>query len=134
MKEKKNTPSFKTLLRRMIKRIEQAPESYDQRTFYGERDSGTPCGAVACLAGEGVICLAPTVKQGVRKLLSGQFNTDELASILRLPTYHGVFAANNPSWPSPFKEQLAKAKSRQAQAQVAVAYLKEAIKRDTMIW
>jgi len=57
----------KRLLLKTAKRIEEVPESYNQFIWGGDDDS-SPCGTVACLAGEIVICSEPTIKRGLAKL------------------------------------------------------------------
>jgi hypothetical protein len=55
------------LLLKTAKRIEEVPESYRQGEWVAN-DDRSPCGTVACLAGEIVICSEPSVKKGIVKL------------------------------------------------------------------
>lgn len=55
------------LLLKTAKRIEEFPASYDQGDW-GRESNRSPCGAVACLAGEIVICSERTVKRGIELL------------------------------------------------------------------
>lgn len=125
------------VIERMIERIKTLPESYDQGAFYVERSDKAPCGTVACLAGEAVICSAATYDLGLKKLLKlrtlGGISLSA-ATILRLPYNHELFVSDASGWPAPFNKQFAKARTRKTQAKVAVAYLRECLKRGTMIW
>lgn len=125
----------KTVVRRMIKRIESIPESYDQAAWFIENSSKAPCGTVACLAGEAVICSAKTVEAGI-KLAFEEFDKiiERADEILGLPEEHSVFSANGGGWPEPYRSKYSQAQSNKARSQVAVLYLKEALKRGTMIW
>lgn len=125
----------KSVVRKMIKRIGSTPESYHQEAWFIETDRRTPCGTVACLAGEAVICSARTIEDGIKLAFLEHDKIPDLAEkILGLPYGHAVFAADANGWPEPYDSDFAKAKSRKDQAAVAVAYLKEALKRGTMIW
>lgn len=127
----------KTVVRRMIKRLESVPESYNQRAYFVEPSREAPCGAVACLAGEAVICSERTVRQGVRLALrmSNKEMINRAQEVLGLSGNHGVFDIAGHGWPEPFRSQIKNPKqSDGGQAPVAVAYLKEALKRGTMIW
>jgi hypothetical protein len=66
------------LLLKTAKRIEEVPESYNQCEWVAE-SSSSPCGTVACLAGEIVICSERTVKKGIEKL----YNTFSVAGKAR---------------------------------------------------
>lgn len=125
----------KKIVRKMIKRIESVPESYDQSVFYIEESNRSPCGTVACLAGEAVICSAKTVEAGI-KLAFEDLGAllDRADKVLGLPPNHAVFAANGGGWPEPHRSNFTKAAPGKARARVVVAYLKEALKRGTMVW
>lgn len=125
----------KKIVRKMIKRIESVPESYDQSVFYIEESNRSPCGTVACLAGEAVICSAKTVEAGIKLAFEDLGRLlDRADKVLGLPPDHSVFAANGRGWPEPHRSNFAKATTGKARSQVAVAYLKEALKRGTMVW
>jgi len=126
----------KTVVRRMIRRLQAVPESYKQSAMFVEEDDGSPCGTVACLAGEAVICSAKTVEAGIKLAFSGEIDlVEEAEAILGLTdTEHSVFAVDASGWPKPYSDDLQRADSREAEARVAVAYLKEALKRGTMVW
>lgn len=126
----------KEVVRKMIKRIESVPEHYDQAAFFVESNDIAPCGTVACLAGEAVICSAPTVEAGIKLAFQKYDDIPALAAnLLGLPNVHAIFSADGSGWPEPYARQFAEAEeSPEAQAKVAVAYLKEALKRGTMIW
>jgi len=55
------------LLLKTARRITKVPESYNQHEWVMDSDR-SPCGTVACLAGEIIICSEPTVKKGVERL------------------------------------------------------------------
>jgi len=55
------------LFRKIRDRIAAIPESYDQSDWVSP-SLRSPCGVAACLAGEAIICNAPTVQQGVEEL------------------------------------------------------------------
>lgn len=57
----------KALLRKVRNRIRKIPESYYQGTWC-RADKGAPCGTIACIAGETIICAAPTVEAGIKEL------------------------------------------------------------------
>ncbi len=124
------------VVRRMIKRLRAVPESYDQSAFVVEESDEAPCGTVACLAGEAVICSETTITKGIKLAFSGDIDLLERAEeVLGLTGLnHGVFSFNAAGWPKPFNDQFAATDSREAKARVAIAYLTEALKRGTMIW
>lgn len=125
----------KKVVRRMIMRIESTPESYDQKAWFVRRDYKAPCGTVACLAGKAVICSAKTVEAGIELAFEKYEDIPEIARrLLGLPEYHCVFVADGSGWPAPYSSDFKTAYSPKAKAQVVVAYLKEALKRGTMIW
>lgn len=124
------------LLRKVRNRIAKIPESYDQGAWIIEPFSSAPCGTVACLAGEVAICGAPSIKKGI-----AQFLADPLKAIARAEHLlgltgknHGLFAADASGWPEPFASRFRHAATKQQEAQVAVAYLDECIKRGKVIW
>lgn len=125
------------VVKRMVERIETLPESYDQGAFYAERSEKSPCRTVACLAGEAIICNAATYDAGLKqlhKLVVYGGVSFTATTILKLPWNHGVFGQDASCWSAPFNEQFAKARTKKAQAKVAVAYLRECLERGTMIW
>jgi hypothetical protein len=125
----------KAVVRKMIKRLESVPEHYDQEAYYVERNDKAPCGTVACLAGEAVICSAKTVKAGIESAFAEYGSIPERAEmILGLHhLQHSVFASDGGGWPQPYRTQFAQSQKAD-QSKIAVAYLKEALKRGTMIW
>lgn len=126
----------KTVVRKMIKRLGSVPESYDQRVWYIRKDDSTPCGTVACLAGEAVICSAKTVKEGIKLAFDNYGEIPELAGqLLGLSgSRHQVFVSDGSGWPEPYRTQFSQSSETGPRAQVAVSYLKEALKRGTMVW
>jgi hypothetical protein len=125
----------KAVVRKMIKRLESVPEHYDQEAYYVERNDKAPCGTVACLAGEAVICSAKTVKAGIELAFAEYDHISERAEeILGLPRLqHAVFASDGGGWPEPYRTQFAQSQKAD-QSKIVAAYLKEALKRNTMIW
>ena len=129
----------KAAVKRMIARIERVPEAYDQSAWYVETDRSTPCGTVACLAGEAVICATPNEPAGIRRairLLRDGGIVDAANKVLGLSGRESpnVYTSNAGSWPMPHGKWYAKAKTHKARARVAVAYLREALERGTMLW
>lgn len=66
----------KRLLLKTAKRIEEIPESYNQNEWIADSNR-SPCGTVACLAGEIIICSERSVKAGVNKLSYIHFETPD---------------------------------------------------------
>jgi hypothetical protein len=132
----------KAVVRRMIDRLERVPDSYDQSAFYIEGSNRTPCGTIACLAGEAVICSVPDEKKGLKLALkamegdglSVSTQASRLLGIRENRDESNVFGYDASGWPAPFNTQYQKARTRKARAQVAVAYLKEALQRGAMLW
>lgn len=73
------------LFKKIRQRIAEAPESYDQDTFvdYNER---SPCGTSACLAGEAIICNAPSVVKGIVELRDLDMNYSDDYAVARRAT------------------------------------------------
>lgn len=125
----------KKVVRRMIKRLDTVPESYEQSAWFIEEDEGSPCGTVACLAGEAVICSANTVKQGIKLALENFDMIVPLAEkVLGLHGNHGLFDCAGSGWPRRYRKALQDANSRKEKANVAAAYLRESLERGTLIW
>jgi hypothetical protein len=55
------------LFKKIRDRIAAIPAAYDQ-SIYFRPDDNAPCGTAACLAGEAIICSAPSVEAGVEAL------------------------------------------------------------------
>lgn len=64
------------LLLKTAKRIKEVPESYNQGEWVAD-DDRSPCGTVACLAGEIVICSERSVKAGIEKLNLIHFESND---------------------------------------------------------
>jgi hypothetical protein len=119
----------KRLLLKTAKRIERFPESYDQATWAGKSNTA-PCGTVACLAGEIVICSERTVKKGIAKLfdldvkgspgVSGY--AEAVAGIAEWESQYLFFDVD--SWPKPFGANYLRAKTRRGRARAAAALLR----------
>lgn len=131
------------LLRKVRDRIAEIPESYDQTKWIMD-SAEAPCGAAACVAGETIICDAPTVKQGINTLrsLAGRSGaiSDRASALLGISEeeadvmFDYSYVNHTVEWPSPFKRRFAAAATPQAQAVVAVAYLDECLKRKAVTW
>lgn len=123
------------LLLKTAAHIEEVPESYAQYTFYSESDKA-PCGTRACLAGEIVICSAPTIEKGVKKLKaqiqramdsSEYIKTGESAARLAgfgVEEARALFAADAVMWPRRFRNLYYNAKSERGRAKAAAALLR----------
>lgn len=132
------------LLRKVRDRIAEIPESYNQNNFWLESDKA-PCGTVACLAGEAIICSRPTVKQGIRSLrrmdnnvyfVGGHPITLRGAKLLGLTESDAalVFDGGGDGWPQPYRRRFQRAVQPETKAKIAVAYLDECLKRGKMVW
>ncbi len=125
------------LLKKVRNRIAKIPESYDQSAWFLESNDKAPCGTVGCLAGEIVICAAPSIKKGIDQFLD---NADDVIAraedLLGLEGKdHSLWAADASGWPEPFALQFKQAnRNKKKEAQVAVAYLDECIKRGKVTW
>lgn len=115
-------------------RIALIPESYDQSTYYG-KSSRSPCGTVACLAGEAVICAAPSVRDGVNELFHAfnrsRHRPSEMAEkLLGLDSRFldadesDIFDATADCWPRRFNNMFEDGK----EAQAAVGFLTHIIR------
>lgn len=128
------------LFKKIRDRIEAIPESYNQSGFAIE-STNSPCGTAACLAGEAIICAAPTVEAGVKRLWQ-MLDTDSKSvarEAARLLGLRGdffeeddeerdtrIFNACGSGWAEPYGQQFSDAShgfDYQARARVAVAYL-----------
>jgi hypothetical protein len=121
------------LFQKVRDRIAEIPESFEQSRWLMAHPS-SPCGYAACLAGETIICAAPTVEQGLAYLkrlvaIDEEKNTclvpDTAGGMLELDgSYtedgeHDIFVANAEFWPEPFRSQFTNGDESGA----AVAYL-----------
>lgn len=123
------------LFKKIRDRIATIPESYGQH-YWVDDSSESPCGTVACLAGEAIICAAPTVDAGIAELRRLDESDDELAVPVRAafllgltgdyskPEYKqmgetNMFWGDGRGWPEPFRSVLRNGN----QAAAAVAYL-----------
>jgi len=120
----------KPLIRKMIKRIETKPLSYDQGAMYAEESDSAPCGTVACLAGEAAICSKRTEAEGIKFALGRHYDPFELMGI---DSRYAIFNVQGSRWPEPFRTQYRKATTRRKQAAVAVDLLKAILRTDGKI-
>jgi hypothetical protein len=140
------------LLRKVRNRIAEIPESYDQ-SWFAVSNPDSPCGTAACLAGETIICAAPSISGGISHLnmLNEQWlDSDaehlraappvvEAASLLGITSEDAcqMFESDGRDWPAPYSNQFEDALNAGSsfdQAQVAVAYLDECLKRGKVTW
>jgi hypothetical protein len=147
MAEGKPPLNFK-LIRKVIKRIETKPETYaqqvwgqradafnkDAKEYLGGRVRPIPsCGTVACLAGETVICGAPTLKLGLlrvkRRGVLGR--AQKLLGLTYAETH--LFDGDGVNWLKPFRLQFENAKSYRGEARAAVNYLKHILRTGKVI-
>lgn len=135
------------LFKKIRDRIAAIPESYDQ-DYWCEASKAAPCGTTACLAGEAIICAAPTVEQGVEDLrrvnaadrrcgvpnraaellgLSGRWAAwvDDDNRVAAGETI--IFDADAEGWPDEFRDEFRCADARE-RAEIAVEYLDHIIK------
>lgn len=122
------------LFQKVRERIATIPESYNQSRWI-VRKRTSPCGYAACLAGETIICAAPTVEAGIRKL-NRMMKDEELEADYAIPNLAGellgldgdyrdfqseydIFTSTADRWPEPFKAQFLGGD----QSGAAVAYL-----------
>src|SRR5690242_6818683 len=114
----------KRLLLKIAERIENIPQSYDQNTWR-DRDSRSPCGAVACLAGEIVICSERTIEKGLVKLFeigSVWSAAQDLAGLTDSEANNLFLDVED--WPSQFSRRYLGAKTQRGRANVAAALLR----------
>lgn len=130
------------LFKKIRQRIAEIPESYDQESWCGP-SGAAPCGTTACLAGEAIICAAPTVEQGVEDLrrLNASDRVygvpDRATALLGLSGSWAawvdddnrqaagetvIFDADAEGWPEEFRQDFRYANYRE-RANIAVAYL-----------
>jgi hypothetical protein len=122
------------LFKKVRERIATIPKSFNQNTFYSSSDA-SPCGTVACLAGEAIICAAPSIEEGLRSLKrltdidvwERSTVPDKAAELLGLEgNYWGgaegetqIFLPNAAGWPYRFRLQFVTGD----EAAAAVAFL-----------
>lgn len=125
------------LLKKVRDRIKNIPQSYYQGTWCSA-NADAPCGTVACIAGETIICSEPTVAKGIAELkyLDNKDEVPEKAMELlglnwseRLVLFNGEAEG----WPSRFKKKFQSAKTRRGEAGAAVAYLDHIIKTGKVV-
>lgn len=140
-------PLNRRLLRKVRNRIAKIPESYSQNVWVME-SGASPCGAVACLAGETVIANAVDVQTGIKTLL--RWDDKDAPSRSAFAVYipyraakllglndddaMAMFRGNASGWPKPFRIKFVRARSNQRRAEVAVGYLDECLRRGRVTW
>lgn len=119
------------LIEKVIERLETVPESFDQNAAYVRADKRAPCGTVACLAGEVIICSAPTIKEGIK--LARMADVDPSA-LMGLEDDYGLFAFNAVGWPEKYRDQYTAAKGDQKkEARAAINLLRAILRTDGKI-
>lgn len=117
----------KRLLLKTAKRIEEIPESYDQSTWVEHSDK-SPCGTVACLAGELIICSERKVTAGIEKLwaieLSPKLVSTAAAESAGLDHEERMRLFLDARWPKPFSTRYSRARSQRGRANAAAALLR----------
>lgn len=121
------------LFKKVRDRIAEIPESFEQSRWIMRRRS-SPCGYAACLAGETIICNAPTVEEGLRELRRLNAADEDANSALVANTAgkllglkgsyyesgeHDIFVSTAQFWPEPFRSRFAEGDESGA----AIAYL-----------
>jgi hypothetical protein len=127
------------LFKKIRDRIAEIPESYKQSTWY-EKSPAAPCGTSACLAGEAIICAAPSVIEGIQELKGLVGSDDEFAVPNKAADLLGlegnfesysadmvgdtaIFYGGGDGWSAPFSMQFRSANSPAEEAKAAVDYL-----------
>lgn len=119
------------LFRKVIKKLETAPEAYRQTTT-ASRDNSAPCGTAACIGGWADIL------SGAGDLKKARVSLNRAADRLGLngmmwaeedDTERAILFDGDPSdvWPQPFASQWSRAHTRERRARVAIRYLKRII-------
>lgn len=130
------------LFQKVRNRIATIPESYDQSKWCTDSQEA-PGGTAACLAGETIICAAPSVKAGIKRLRDlaegdGDGVPFEAARLLGLPApvythpYNEsalLFFAHAYGWPEPFRTQFLEGE----EAEAAVALIDHIIETGKVI-
>src|ERR1044071_1309709 len=131
----------KPLIRKMIKRLETNPESYEQSTYLTEIDERAAreifnrpaprCGSVQCLGGDAIICAERSVRRGLEALnrlvnMPGKADfyhvRDRAQELTGLPA--NIFHATADGWPAPFERQWRKAATYKGQSRAAINLLR----------
>lgn len=136
------------LFKKIRDRIAEIPESYNQNKWCADF-SKAPCGTTACLAGEAIICSAPTVAEGVAELKRLDADLDDNNAVARRAAemlgLEGsvdewidqrerkvgnetlIFDGNAEGWPEEFRERFTSADDGKERAAAAVGYLDKII-------
>lgn len=121
------------LFRKIRDRIQAIPESYNQQVWM-TGSTEAPCGTAACIAGEAIICAAPSVEQGVKDLrrhIADDNAPETAADLLGLEGdwYNedegeaAIFSSGGKGWAQPYRGMFRRARSGAGRARAAVAYL-----------
>ena len=115
------------LLLKTAKRIEEVPESYNQ-AVWADKDYKSPCGTVACLAGEMIICSERSLRKGLDLLWDandiGQVpDTAQRMAGLTDDEASDLFYSTN-WWPTRFHNRYERASTQRGRAKVAAALLR----------
>src|SRR5689334_13988853 len=106
------------LFKKIRERIATIPESYNQRSWI-TTNKKSPCGTAACLAGEAIICAAPSIETGITELrqLWEECETDIPEKAAELLGLEGDYWAHDGGeteifnsianrWPEPYRTQF----------------------------
>lgn len=120
------------LFKKIRERIATVPQSYNQTLWYTHEPT-SPCGTAACLAGEAIICAAPTLAEGIANLRVHALDHDDVphtaGELLGLGRgYYSrpgstIFDGDASGWPVPYRLQYQEADSDVERAAAAVAFL-----------
>lgn len=120
------------LLKKVRARIAEFPESYNQN-YWKIYSSEAPCRTAACLAGETIICAAPTLEEGLKRLAEADCDDavpDVAGELLGLEgNYweeygdHLMFLGGGKGWPEPYRTMYQAGPSA-----AAIAFLDHIIK------
>lgn len=123
------------LFKKVRERIATVPESYNQNQWV-KQSRRSPCGTVACLAGETIICAAPTIQDGIKELNNLIEHNDfevptRAAKLLGLRGNFwnldgeetDIFLARGEGFPEPFRTKFRRAQRLNDKAAVVVSYL-----------
>lgn len=148
----KETKLNRPLIEKMIARMTEKPEAYDQGVVVASLDDlrvlikdgdalprpDPQCGAAGCLIAQTIICNAPTVAQGIATLKRLDSDGDaegRAAKLLGMPfeTAWSLFFHWKDKWPEPYRTRFVNAKTYRGQASAAVALLRAILRTDGKI-
>lgn len=115
------------LFRKVIKKLETAPEAYDQST-YATKSDDAPCGTAACIAGWATVLDGRIPHTRIRQLNRRADKYGQRALGLTNKESEVLFSGLPVcDWPRQFSSQWREVRSEGRQARVAIRYLKHII-------